>query len=138
MMVFVKLSNNLQKAENTHVSENLVFNWNFIRFEISSLIHFLNLIWIFEFPNQQECITNVFVSRSTISVYHWMCYLSNWVYILHDVFLQNLSSINKVVENTESENTISLLSRHHRVKLSTISHVLSNNSSSSFSKPKSK
>jgi len=88
MLILVKLSYNFQKRENREISYNLILN-TYVLVGVVNLqfLEILNLLRVMELPNKKECLSNVFVGRSAISVDHGMGYLSYPIHISHNVRL---------------------------------------------------
>lgn len=138
MVILIQLSNDLQEGEHREISNNLVLNADVsIGVVNSQFLQVLDLFEVVEFPNEQECISDVFVGGASVSVDHRMSDFSNSVYVGHDVGLKNFCALIELIEDTETKDCCRSLSRHHWVKVSSLSHVLTDDACSSFSKAES-
>ena len=71
MLILVKLSYNFQKRENREIGYNLIFNAYILVGVLNiQLFKVLNLFRVMKLPNQKECLSNILVGRSAISIDH--------------------------------------------------------------------
>jgi len=96
------------------------------------------VVRLFVLPDQKESITDVLIGRSTILIYLRVSNFSNLVYKQHDLGLKNFSRVSKVTNITETVDSVSSLTRHHRVKITTTSHIFGDDARTCFTKANSK
>lgn len=136
-MGFGYLGYNLHKRKDCQISNLLDFLPDSkLKSCLEGTLH-SNRIFLFEFPYEKKCITNIFIWISSCLIDNFMADFSNFIYKDHYLCFKDLCCISEVPDITKSINCHDFFTWNHHIEGSIVFDIPGNKLSASFSKPNS-
>ena len=112
MLVFVHAGEHFEERQDGHVCYVSVLSREL---DLLQILFSFELFWVRELPDDQEAVAKVLICRTSVLSNRCMRNLSNLVYESDDILLKHFRTDCKIMNEAEAENSVCLLSGHHRI-----------------------